>query len=176
MKNASPDSFVVLDELGRGTSTFDGIAIATAVLEYFIENVKCPLVFCTHYHVITQQFQGYPMVRNASMKYIVGDKLVLLHKLIDGPCSSSFGCEVARMCGLPESLTKEAQEVANDFEDRHKALRVSGSEHQIEVIEMRPELKRVVEDLKGACVGDAVPMVFGKLVPVIEEVGKLDLG
>jgi DNA mismatch repair protein MSH6 len=176
MRNATRESFVVLDELGRGTSTFDGIAIATAVLEHFIERVKCPLVFCTHYHVITQQFQGFPMVRNASMKYLVGDKLVLLHKIIDGPCSSSFGCEVARMCGLPEELTREAQEVANDFERRHKALHVAGSEKQVEVIEMKPELLKAVEDLKAACAGPGTPaQKIGRLLPIIADLNRLKL-
>jgi DNA mismatch repair ATPase MutS len=176
MHNATKESFVVLDELGRGTSTFDGIAIATAVLEHFIEKVQCPLVFCTHYHVITQQFQGLAMVRNASMKYLVGEKLVLLHKIVDGPCSSSFGCEVARMCGLPEDLTREAQEVANDFERRHKALHVAGSETQVRVVEMRPELQKAVEDLKMACGGSGGPtQKIGRLLPVIAGLSRLNL-
>jgi DNA mismatch repair protein MSH6 len=176
MHNATSESFVVLDELGRGTSTFDGIAIATAVLEHFIERVQCPLVFCTHYHVLTQQFQGFPMVRNASMKYLVGDKLVLLHKIIDGPCSSSFGCEVARMCGLPDDLTREAQEVANDFERRHKALHVAGSEAQVEVVEMRPELQKAVEDLKAAAaIPGSATLKIGRLLPLIADLTRLRL-
>jgi DNA mismatch repair protein MSH6 len=176
MKNATGSSFVVLDELGRGTSTFDGIAIATAVLEHFIQNVKCPLVFCTHYHVITQQFEGLPMVRNASMKYSVGDRLILLHKLIDGPCSSSFGCDVARMCGLANDITKEAQDVANEFERRHKALHLSSAEAQVTVIEMKPELKKIVQDLKAAVASGTTQAKFGKLLPILMSLPSVDLG
>jgi DNA mismatch repair ATPase MutS len=175
MQRATPQSFVVLDELGRGTSTFDGIAIATAVLEHFVENVACPLVFCTHYHVLTQQFQGFPMVRNVSMQYRVGEKLVLLHKIADGACSSSFGCEVARMCGLPDDLTQEAQEVANKFERKHKALHVSSTEAQVEVVEKRPELEKAVADLKNACIGGSALQKYSRLFPLVEELSRLKL-
>ena len=176
MSHATADSFVVLDELGRGTSTFDGIAIATAVLEHFIENVKCPLVFCTHYHVITQQFQPFPMVRNASMKYaILPKEIKLLHKIVDGPCSSSFGCEVAKICGLPEDLTKEAQEVANDFEARHKALHVNSSECQVEVVEVKPEYRTIVDAIKAALGKLTTLEKAQELGAVIERIQQLDL-
>ncbi|OHT00741.1 MutS domain III family protein [Tritrichomonas foetus] len=178
MKNATADSFVVLDELGRGTSTFDGIAIASAVLEYFIKEKQCPLVFCTHYHVITQQFQGFGPVRNASMKYIIGDQLTLLHELIDGPCSSSFGCAVARMCGLDKSLTEEAQKIADDFEARHKALHVNSNECEITKIELKPEFKKAYEDVRDIMAGSEGNAVkVAKLEEIINnQVKKLDLG
>jgi DNA mismatch repair protein MSH6 len=176
MKNATQNSFVVLDELGRGTSTFDGIAIATAVLEHFIQNIRCPLVFCTHYHVITQQFEGFPMVRNASMKYSVADKLILLHKLIDGPCSSSFGCDVAKMCGLAQDITNEAQDVANDFERRHKALHLSSASADVTVIEMRPELRKIMQDVKAAVAGGTTQVKLRNLLPLLGALGEMDLG
>ena len=176
MSHATEDSFVVLDELGRGTSTFDGIAIATAVLEHFIEQVKCPLVFCTHYHVLTQQFQPFPMVRNASMKYaILPKEIKLLHKIVDGPCSSSFGCEVAKICGLPEDITKEAQEVANDFEARHKALHVNTSECQVEVIEVKPEYRTIADALKAALGKATTREKSQEIGAIAERIQQLDL-
>lgn len=178
MKNATSDSFVVLDELGRGTSTFDGIAIATAVLEHFIQNVKCNLVFCTHYHVLTQQFQPFPIVRNASMKFaFADDKLILLHKLIDGPCPASFGCSVAKNCGLPNSIVMEAQQVADDFERRHKALHVSSSDFDVHVVELRPELQENVDEIKKVMqFGTSEMDKYLKLTPILPKLEQLDLG
>jgi len=178
MKNATSDSFVVLDELGRGTSTFDGIAIASAVLEHFIQNVRCPLVFCTHYHVLAEQFDGHPLVRNASMKYEIKGKLILLYELVDGMCSSSFGCSVAALCGLPKSLTAEAQKVADDFEARHNALHVSKGDCKIDVKEFRPELKDLVEGIKAAISGKSDPLSkYLSLGPIVMgPLKKVDLG
>ncbi|KAK8836745.1 DNA mismatch repair protein [Tritrichomonas musculus] len=178
MRNSTSDSFVVLDELGRGTSTFDGISIASAVLEYFINEKKCPLVFCTHYHILTQQFQGVGPVRNVSMKYAVTPtKLLLEHKLIDGPCSSSFGCAVAKMCGLDKEICDEAQKIADDFEARHKALHLSNNECQITQIELRPELKKVYDDIKGAMEMEGSQfMKMAKLEEVFKQLPQIYLG
>lgn len=158
MKHATSDSFVVLDELGRGTSTLDGIAIASSVLDFFINKVKCPLVFCTHYHVLAEEFEQFPMVRNASMKYEISNgNLTLAYTLIDKMCPSSFGCRVAKICGLPADLTEEAQKVADDFEDRHAALRTSGIDVKVETIEERRDiidLKKAIDDLTGGVVNE----------------------
>lgn len=159
MKHATSDSFVVLDELGRGTSTLDGIAIASSVLDFFINKVKCPLVFCTHYHVLAEEFDQYPMVRNASMKYeIINGNLTLAYQLIDKMCPSSFGCRVAKICGLPAELTEEAQKVADDFEARHAALRTSGIDVKVESIEERRDiidLKKAIDELTGGTVTES---------------------
>ena len=147
MRHAKKDTFVVLDELGRGTSTIDGIATAAAVLEYFINTVKCPLVFCTHYHVLAEQYDNFSEVRNASMRYEIKDELVLAYTLIDGMCPSSFGCKVAELCGLPKSLTEEAQKVADDFEERHPSLRTTGSGTEIKEIPVNPQIKDLKEKI-----------------------------
>lgn len=148
MKRSTKRSFVVLDELGRGTSTFDGIAIASAVLEHFINEIKCPLVFCTHYHVIAEQFDQLPMVKNASMKFDVKEKLFLYYSIVDGMCDNSFGCQVAKLCGLSDEITKEAQKIADDFERRHVALHTQSSGIKVEVKELRKEFKDIVDKLQ----------------------------
>ena len=178
MKHSTSESFVVLDELGRGTSTFDGIAIASAVLEHFITKIKCPLVFCTHYHVLAEQFDGHPLVRNASMKYDIRQKLTLLYQLVDGMCSSSFGCSVAALCGLPKKITDEAQEIADNFECRHKALHVTKSDIKIEVKELRHELKEFVEDIKQSLLGkkDSLSKFFSVAPIITNKINSLDLG
>lgn len=178
MKNSTSDSFVVLDELGRGTSTFDGVAIATAVLEFFLQQKQCPLVFCTHYHIITQQFQSVGPVRNVSMKYRINDKkLVLLHELIDGPCLNSFGCAVARMCGLSDEITREAQQIADDFDERHSALHAQTDQCQITKIELREDFVQHTEKVIEILDSNAMPLAMvSELDKEQKEIKKLDLG
>jgi DNA mismatch repair protein MSH6 len=170
-KNATSDSFVVLDELGRGTSTFDGIAIAGSVLSYFVDKIRCPLVFCTHYHVLAEQFAHCDVLRNVSMKFEVRGKLHLLYEVVDGMCDNSFGCQVARICGLPDDLTEEAQNVADDFERRHAGIHVSAQNVKVLALDQRDDLKRVVDDLIAAF--DSSSKLFeriNRLNPILHEI------
>ncbi|XP_076352753.1 DNA mismatch repair protein Msh3-like [Tachypleus tridentatus] len=141
-KNATDHSLVVLDELGRGTSTYDGTAIAYASLEYLLREVKCLTLFVTHYLLLTELQDRYPgNITNHHMVYIVGDDdninskdestvlhscLTFLYKLEDGAAERSFGLNVARMAGMPESVIKlayyKSQQVEQEVKKR-SALR-----------------------------------------------------
>ena len=127
MSEATQNSLVLIDELGRGTSTWDGAAIARAVLNHFVSNIKCPTVFVTHYKSLTSD--ETVAVRNGHMSYCrrsgdedVGEgevkdsRVLFLYKLTEGPCESSFGINVAEMAGLPKSITNLAAKLAIDFE------------------------------------------------------------
>ncbi|CAA6660836.1 unnamed protein product [Spirodela intermedia] len=110
LQSASQDSLVLLDELGRGTSTFDGYAIAYAVLRHLLEQVDCRLLFATHYHPLTKEFASHPRVNLQHMAYIFrqdGEKeLVFLYKLAAGPCPESYGMQVALTAGIPPRWMK----------------------------------------------------------------------
>lgn len=111
---ATENSLVILDEVGRGTSTFDGLAIAQAVVEYIFSHVKARCLFATHYHELTilaQKFTGIVPYYAASTK--TQDGIVLLHKILPGVADGSFGLEVAKLAQLPESLVKRANEILN---------------------------------------------------------------
>ena len=123
MSEATQNSLVLIDELGRGTSTWDGAAIARAVLNHFVSNVKCLTVFVTHYKSLTSD--ETVAVRNGHMSYCrrSGDedeekdsRVLFLYKLTEGPCESSFGINVAEMAGLPKSITNLAAKLAIDYE------------------------------------------------------------
>ena len=127
MSEATQNSLVLIDELGRGTSTWDGAAIARAVLNHFVSNVKCLTVFVTHYKSLTSD--EAVAVRNGHMSYCrrsgdedVGEgeekdsRVLFLYKLTEGPCESSFGINVAEMAGLPKSITNLAAKLAIDYE------------------------------------------------------------
>eukprot|EP00053_Salpingoeca_punica_P015373 m.141445 g.141445 ORF g.141445 m.141445 type:complete len:1202 (+) comp16694_c0_seq1:90-3695(+) len=116
---ASPHSLVVLDELGRGTSTFDGYAIACAVLSHIAEKTKCRTLFATHFHHLTEEFSRHPDVRMGHMAFHVPENqrdVTFLYKLEDGVCPKSFGMNVASMAGLPAEVVAAAESKAADFE------------------------------------------------------------
>jgi DNA mismatch repair protein MSH6 len=100
-------SLAILDELGRGTSTFDGYSIAHAVLNYILEKVKCRTMFSTHYHMLLNDFKNKEGIESYHMSYIANetqDKVTFLYKFIKGECPMSFGINVARMAGVPQSI------------------------------------------------------------------------
>ncbi|KAL0013929.1 hypothetical protein SO802_000998 [Lithocarpus litseifolius] len=118
LQNATQDSLVILDELGRGTSTFDGYAIAYAVFRHLIEKVNCRLLFATHYHPLTKEFASHPHVtlqhmacafKSKSECYSRSDQeLVFLYRLTSGACPESYGLQVAMMAGIPEKVVEVA--------------------------------------------------------------------
>ena len=112
MKYATHRSFAILDELGRGTSTFDGYSIAHAVLNYLMNNIKCRAMFSTHYHMLVNDFKDKPSVGCYHMSYKANeeqDELTFLYKFIKGECPMSFGINVARMAGISKSILDRAK-------------------------------------------------------------------
>eukprot|EP00917_Polyrhabdina_sp_WS-2016_P023144 GHVP01050139.1.p1 GENE.GHVP01050139.1~~GHVP01050139.1.p1 ORF type:complete len:936 (+),score=179.17 GHVP01050139.1:37-2808(+) len=120
VNNATSKSFVVIDELGRGTSTFDGYAIAYAVLGYLITNVKCLGLFATHYKALANDFKHNLRVKPVYMNCIVDEEVgdvIFLYKLQQGVIEKSYGINVAKMVGLSASIIEEAERAANEFID-----------------------------------------------------------
>jgi DNA mismatch repair protein MutS len=117
LHHATADSLVVLDEIGRGTSTYDGLSIAWAVAEHLHDRVGCRTLFATHYHELTDLALEKPRVRNASMGVReVGGRVVFLRTLVQGGSSRSYGIEVARLAGLPAPVVRRAREVLGNLE------------------------------------------------------------
>jgi DNA mismatch repair protein MutS len=118
LNNISEMSLVILDEVGRGTSTYDGLALAWSVVEYLHGNKKPRTLFATHFHELTRIEDFLKSVRNYN--FLVkewGDEIIFLRKLSPGPSDQSYGIQVARLAGLPESLIHRAKEVLRDFEE-----------------------------------------------------------
>ncbi|XP_011078349.1 DNA mismatch repair protein MSH7 isoform X2 [Sesamum indicum] len=118
LRNATQKSLVLLDELGRGTSTFDGYAIAYAVFRHLVESVNCRLLFATHYHPLTKEFAAHPLVllqhmacsfdSASKLSSQVDQKLVFLYRLASGACPESYGMKIALMAGIPSSVVEAA--------------------------------------------------------------------
>lgn len=117
MAVATPKSLVILDELGRGTSTFDGVAIASSVLDYFLHTLKSLLLFVTHYPNLDHGKEKTTLLKSAHMGHLGdSDSVTFLYKLVDGTATRSYGLNVARLAGLPDSLLLRAEELAKQFE------------------------------------------------------------
>ncbi|CAL0323980.1 unnamed protein product [Lupinus luteus] len=118
LQNATQNSLVILDELGRGTSTFDGYAIAYAVLRHLVEKVNCRLLFATHYHPLTKEFASHPHVTMQHMACALRDHgLVFLYQLTPGPCPESYGLQVALMAGIPEDTVNVALKASQQMKN-----------------------------------------------------------
>ena len=117
LHNATRRSLVVLDEIGRGTSTFDGVSIAWAVAEHLHDAVGCRTLFATHYHELQDLARERPAVRNLTVAVReVGDRVVFLRKLVQGGASRSYGIEVAKLAGLPPEVLARAREILSNLE------------------------------------------------------------
>jgi DNA mismatch repair protein MutS len=115
--NASKESLVLLDEVGRGTSTFDGLAIAWAISEYLHNVVKCKAIFATHYHQLTQLEGVLPGVKNYNMAVKEeGGTITFLRSVVPGATDKSYGVHVAKLAGVPEAVIKRANEVLKEIE------------------------------------------------------------
>ena len=121
LHNATRRSLVLLDEIGRGTSTYDGVAIAWAVAEHLHEVIGCKTIFATHYHELTQLSERYARVVNANVAvHESGEEIVFLHRLQHGGADRSYGIHVARLAGLPDSVIARARGVLGTLEAGHR--------------------------------------------------------
>jgi len=120
LNNATPKSLIILDEIGRGTSTFDGISIAWSVAEFLCTNpaVRAKTLFATHYHELTDLSLTMPGVKNANVLVKEhGDRITFLRRIVPGSADKSYGIHVARLAGLPASVLERAQEILHNLEE-----------------------------------------------------------
>src|SRR5690606_8714920 len=117
LRTATRASLVIVDEIGRGTSTFDGLSIAWAVAEYLQGVVACRTLFATHYHELTRLAEASPHTTNhAALASEEGGTIVFLHRIASGAASKSYGISVARLAGLPAEVLERAQTLLEALE------------------------------------------------------------
>ena len=162
LKNATSKSLVLLDEVGRGTSTYDGLSIAWSVIEYISknENLKCKTLFATHYHELTKLEGTIPGVKNYSVAVKeYDDNIIFLRKIVQGGADQSYGIEVAKLAGLPEDVIVRAKEILESLEgevaiDTTQHSKVTAIEEKVETKvevkyeEAKEEKSLVAEEVK----------------------------
>jgi DNA mismatch repair protein MutS len=150
LHNASQRSLLILDEIGRGTSTYDGVSIAWAVVEYIHNHPKLRsrTLFATHYHELTSLSGSLPGVRNYNVAVSEeGGDVVFLHKITPGGADKSYGIHVAELAGLPRPVINRAQEILAQFETESEGSNGGGfdASHQLRLF---PERNPLIEELK----------------------------
>jgi len=119
LNNATSRSLIVLDEIGRGTSTFDGVSIAWSVAEYIIKKIKAKTLFATHYHVLTKLAKDFDGIRNFQITVKEHkDKIVFLRKIVEGGTNKSYGIQVAKLAGMPDEVVKRSKEIMASLEEQ----------------------------------------------------------
>jgi DNA mismatch repair protein MutS len=161
LNNATSKSLIILDEIGRGTSTYDGLSIAQAVAEYIHNHPRlgAKTLFATHYHELVELANFLPRVRNYSIAVSEeGGKVVFLRKIIPGGADKSYGIHVAQLAGLPKAVVHRAEEVMSELE-KDGNLKVVRS--------ARPRSKEKAPS-------EQIPL-FGQKPPIMDEILKLDI-
>jgi DNA mismatch repair protein MutS len=108
---------VILDEIGRGTSTYDGLSLAWSISEYIAKKIKCRTLFATHYHEITEMANMFTNVKNEHVSVREWkDEIVFLYKIVPGRTNKSYGIHVAKLAGIPKSVLERANKILSDLE------------------------------------------------------------
>ena len=119
IKNATKNSLILIDELGRGTATYDGMSLAEAILEYILKNIRCKTLFSTHYHELTDMENNFSNLKNKHVSASEENGVVtFLHKVKDGSIDKSYGINVAKLAGLPDEVIKRANDILKLYESK----------------------------------------------------------
>jgi len=137
--NATENSLILFDELGRGTATYDGMSLAQAILEYVNKNIKCKTLFSTHYHELTSLEKEISTIKNVHVSaHEENGTITFLHKIKSGAVDKSYGIHVAKLAGMPEELTIRANEILNYYEN-NKTSKNNEGKVQLEMIFEEPQ-------------------------------------
>jgi DNA mismatch repair protein MutS len=160
LHHATGRSLLILDEIGRGTSTYDGVSIAWAVIEYIHNHphLRAKTLFATHYHELTQLAELLPGVRNYNVAVSEADgKVVFLHKIVPGGADRSYGIHVAQLAGLPSPVIQRAREIMAELE-KTSGRAVRTDPHAAQQAMLFPESSPLVEELKDVDVNSLSPI------------------
>ena len=187
LNNMSDRSLILLDELGRGTSTYDGISIAWSIVEYIHEHPKskAKTLFATHYHELNEMEKSFGRIRNFNVTVKeVGNKVVFLRKLMAGGSNHSFGIHVAQMAGMPKSVVSRAEDILKVLEQNNRkedmpAKQVEGLGQQREGFQLSffqlddPVLKQIRDEIRNIDINNLTPMeALNKLNEIKKIIGK----
>ena len=170
LQNATSKSLVLLDEVGRGTSTYDGLSIAWSVIEFLCSDkkIKCKTLFATHYHELTKlegNIQGVVNYRVAVRE--LQNEIIFLHKIVRGGTDQSYGIEVAKLAGLPMKVIDRAKEILNSIENEKTVIRTSDPVMQLDFKDIEKE--NLIKEITGIDVMNMTPIEsMNKLNQIIQ--------
>jgi DNA mismatch repair protein MutS len=174
LNNATGKSLILLDEIGRGTSTYDGISIAWAITEYLHENpnIRAKTLFATHYHELNSLADNYDRIKNYRVEVReFGDKVIFLRKITEGTADHSYGIQVAQMAGLPDSVTKRAKEILKNLEDK-QYRKSHRNDIQISLFEVTKDDSEILKKLNNVDINEITPVDALNLLKSLKDEAK----
>ncbi|WP_342626051.1 DNA mismatch repair protein MutS [Peptoniphilus timonensis] len=159
IENASSNSLLILDEVGRGTSTFDGLAIANAIIEYIAENIKAKTLFATHYHELVHLEEKYDSIENLTIAVDrQDDDIIFLRKIIKGFTNNSYGIDVAKLAGIDNKIIDRAKEVLAVIEKENEGISIDLNKEFVKDEHENPEITNFINKLKEINILEINPM------------------
>ena len=173
IKNATENSLIILDEVGRGTSTYDGLSIAWAVVDYISEKIGAKTLFATHYHELTQLQDSFNNIQNLTMSAKEnGEEIIFLRKIIKGSTNKSYGIQVARLAGIDKEIIDKANEILSTIEMSHEINITNTSrgkkkeKKQLDLVSYKRDY--YIDEIKNIDVNELTPLeslnILGKLI------------
>ncbi len=157
LQNATANSLVLFDEIGRGTSTYDGMALAQAMIEYIMRNIKAKTLFSTHYHELTEMAEKNASIRNVHVDvHEEDDKVTFLYRVLDGKADKSYGINVARLAHLPSSVLDRAKQILDNLELQPNMVKEVQAPLVIE--KENPQHVQIINQVKQVDVNKMTPM------------------
>ena len=157
LQNATANSLILFDEIGRGTSTYDGMALAQAMIEYIIRNIKAKTLFSTHYHELTEMAEKNAGIRNVHVDvHEEDDKVTFLYRVLDGKADKSYGINVARLAHLPSSVLERAKQILDNLELQPNMVKEVKPPLVIE--KENPQHMQIINQVKQVDVNKMTPM------------------
>ncbi|HTV81176.1 MAG TPA: DNA mismatch repair protein MutS [Acidobacteriaceae bacterium] len=167
LNTATPQSLILLDEMGRGTSTFDGLALAWATLEYLQSRIGARTLFATHYHELTLLAEEYPHLKNFHVEAKEAPQgIVFLHRIEQGPANRSYGIDVARLAGLPPAVILRARQVLKQHERSERQNVAVETEPSLQLTIFTPLSQRILDRLAQTDIDTLTPL---KALNLLEE-------
>lgn len=157
LQNATANSLILFDEIGRGTSTYDGMALAQAMIEYIMRNIKAKTLFSTHYHELTEMAEKNASIRNVHVDvHEEDDKVTFLYRVLDGKADKSYGINVARLAHLPSSVLDRAKQILDNLELQPNMVKEVQAPLVIE--KENPQHVQIIDQVKQVDVNKMTPM------------------
>ena len=171
INSATERSLIILDEVGRGTSTFDGISIATAITEYIHDKIKAKTIFATHYHELTELEEKFDSILNYRIEVEErSNSVVFLRKIVRGGADKSYGIEVARLAGLPKEVLLNSKKILRGLEKRKELIEKTVNVEQLSLFAandmVEEEKKNLKEDLYEELLFDIENIDINNVTPM----------
>ena len=161
IKNATKNSLIILDEVGRGTSTYDGLSIAWAIVEYIAKNIRAKTLFATHYHELTQLEKDIDNIKNLTVLVEEkDDEIIFLRKIVEGSTDKSYGIEVAKLAGIDNEIIDRANEILTKIEQKQQLIKennhIQENYHQYNLLDYKKDY--LIEKIKKLDVSNITPI------------------